>query len=96
MATTNTIHSVVQSPVGIIGAGPAGISMAAMLLQRYGIRSIVLERVDGIASLWQKRTYDCLQLRLKKQDYELPLFSFPRNLPFYITKQQLIDYFKCF
>jgi indole-3-pyruvate monooxygenase len=40
----------------IIGAGPAGLAVAACLREQ-GVPSVVLERAGCIAPLWQHRAY---------------------------------------
>ncbi|XP_002966982.2 indole-3-pyruvate monooxygenase YUCCA6 [Selaginella moellendorffii] len=75
----------------IVGAGPAGLAVAACLKDR-GVPSIVLDKANCIASLWQQRTYDRLHLHIAKQYCELPLLSFARDVPQYPTKNQFIDY----
>ncbi|OIT30104.1 PREDICTED: indole-3-pyruvate monooxygenase YUCCA6-like [Nicotiana attenuata] len=80
----------VKGPV-IVGAGPSGLAAAACLKEK-GIPSLVLERSNCIASLWQLKTYDRLCLHLPKQFCELPLMSFPNDFPTYPTKQQFIKY----
>lgn len=79
----------------IIGAGPSGIAVAACLKQN-GIPSIVLERSNCIASLWQHKTYDRLKLHLPKQFCELPLFPYPKNFPKYPSKKQFISYMEAY
>ncbi|XP_050214877.1 indole-3-pyruvate monooxygenase YUCCA6 [Mercurialis annua] len=80
----------VTGPV-IVGAGPSGLAVAACLKER-GVPSIVLERSNCIASLWQLKTYDRLRLHLPKNFCELPIMGFPEEFPTYPTKQQFIDY----
>ncbi|KAK1367730.1 Flavin-containing monooxygenase [Heracleum sosnowskyi] len=80
----------VPGPV-IVGAGPSGLAVAACLKQR-GIPSVVLERSNYVASLWQLKSYDRLRLHLPKQFCELPLMPFPQNYPTYPTKQQFVSY----
>ncbi|CAM8970224.1 unnamed protein product [Rhodiola kirilowii] len=75
----------------IVGAGPSGLAMSACLREK-GVPSIVLERSNCIASLWQLKTYDRLRLHLPKQFCELPLMSFPNNFPTYPSKQQFMKY----
>ncbi|CAN6970227.1 hypothetical protein IGI04_033397 [Brassica rapa subsp. trilocularis] len=82
--------SVVTGPV-IVGAGPSGLATAACLKEN-GITSVLLERSNCIASLWQLKTYDRLHLHLPKQFCELPLIPFPDHFPTYPTKQQFIEY----
>ncbi|VVB14056.1 unnamed protein product [Arabis nemorensis] len=80
----------VPGPI-VVGAGPSGLSVAACLSNR-GVPSVILERTDCLASLWQKRTYDRLKLHLPKHFCELPLMKFPKNFPKYPSKQQFISY----
>ncbi|KAJ8526563.1 hypothetical protein K7X08_029040 [Anisodus acutangulus] len=84
----------VNGPV-IVGAGPSGLAAAACLKQK-GVPSLVLERSNCIASLWQLKTYDRLHLHLPKQFCELPLMSFPDDFPTYPTKQQFIKYLELY
>lgn len=79
----------------IVGAGPSGIAVAACLKEN-GIPSLVLERSNCIASLWQLRTYDRLKLHLPKQFCELPLFGYPKNFPKYPTKKQFVSYMEAY
>ncbi|KAK7314476.1 hypothetical protein VNO77_33001 [Canavalia gladiata] len=83
-----------QGPV-IVGAGPSGLAAAACLKQK-GIPSLILEREECLASMWQFRTYDRLRLHLPKQFCQLPLMPFPKNLPSYPTKQQFLAYLKAY
>ncbi|KAE9462812.1 hypothetical protein C3L33_05281, partial [Rhododendron williamsianum] len=80
----------VPGPI-IIGSGPSGLAAAACLKEK-GVPSLILERENCIASLWQLKTYDRLRLHLPKQFCELPLLPFPSDFPNYPTKQQFISY----
>ncbi|XP_052208942.1 indole-3-pyruvate monooxygenase YUCCA6 [Diospyros lotus] len=84
----------VPGPV-IVGAGPSGLAAAACLKKK-GVMSVVLERSNCIASLWQNKTYDRLRLHLPKEFCELPLMPFPENFPTYPTKQQFIEYLESY
>lgn len=75
----------------IVGAGPSGLALAACLAV-FSIRFIVLEKEDCIASLWKKRTYDCLKLHLAKQFCVLPHMPFSSATPTFIPKDQFIQY----
>ncbi|CAL9751788.1 unnamed protein product [Musa acuminata subsp. burmannicoides] len=75
----------------IVGAGPSGLAVAACLKSKR-IQSLILERSDCIASLWQLKTYDRLRLHLPKKFCQLPLMPFPSWFPTYPTKQQFIAY----
>lgn len=84
----------VNGPV-IVGAGPSGLAVGAGLKQQ-GMPFIILERANGIASLWQNRTYDRLKLHLPKQFGQLPNFPFPEDFPEYPTKNQFIAYLESY
>ena len=84
----------VHGPI-IVGAGPSGLAASACLSE-HGVPSLILERSDCIASLWQQRTYDRLKLHLPKQFCELPLYRFPEDFPKYPTKQQFISYMESY
>ncbi|TYI79894.1 hypothetical protein E1A91_D05G053400v1 [Gossypium mustelinum] len=79
----------------IVGAGPSGLATAACLKEK-GVPSVVLERSNCIASLWQLKTYDRLRLHLPKQFCELPLMGFPTDFPTYPIKQQFVDYLEAY
>ncbi|KAI4376162.1 hypothetical protein MLD38_013952 [Melastoma candidum] len=81
----------VNGPI-IVGAGPSGLAVSACLSQNHGVPSLILERNDCIASLWQHRTYERLRLHLPKNFCELPLFGFPEGFPRYPTKEQFVSY----
>ncbi|KAG6516442.1 indole-3-pyruvate monooxygenase YUCCA2-like [Zingiber officinale] len=79
----------------IVGAGPAGLAVAACLKER-GIPSVVLERAGCIASLWQLKTYDRLRLHLPKQFCELPRMPFPAGFPKYPDRRQFVSYLEAY
>ncbi|OUZ99947.1 Pyridine nucleotide-disulfide oxidoreductase [Macleaya cordata] len=80
----------VPGPV-IVGAGPSGLAVAACLKAKE-IPSVIIERANCIASLWQLKTYDRLRLHLPKKFCELPLMPFPANFPTYPIKHQFVSY----
>ncbi|MFS7909040.1 putative indole-3-pyruvate monooxygenase [Helianthus anomalus] len=84
----------VPGPV-IVGAGPSGLAAAACLKEQ-GVPSVVIERSNCIASLWQLKTYDRLRLHLPKRFCELPLMPFPEDFPTYPDKQQFVDYLEAY
>ncbi|XP_021320022.1 probable indole-3-pyruvate monooxygenase YUCCA9 [Sorghum bicolor] len=75
----------------IIGAGPAGLAVAACLREQ-GVPSVVLERAGCIAPLWQHRTYARLKLHLPKRFCELPLAPFPPHFPEYPSRSHFLSY----
>ncbi|KAL2897730.1 putative indole-3-pyruvate monooxygenase YUCCA4 [Bienertia sinuspersici] len=87
---SSRIKIVYEGPI-IVGAGPSGLATAACL-KKQGIPSLIIERSNCIASLWQQKTYDRLKLHLPKKFCELPLMGFPANFPKYPSKKQFISY----
>ncbi|CAL5043439.1 unnamed protein product [Urochloa decumbens] len=75
----------------IIGAGPAGLAMAACLRQ-HSIPYLVIEREDCIASLWRCRTYDRVKLHLAKEFCTLPHMPYPDGTPTYVPKKEFVEY----
>ncbi|KAL8048328.1 hypothetical protein ABFX02_07G056900 [Erythranthe guttata] len=84
----------VNGPV-IVGAGPSGLAVGAGLKQQ-GVPFVIIERANCIASLWQNRTYDRLNLHLPKQFCELPYVPFPRKFPNYPSKHQFVGYLESY
>ncbi|PWA51912.1 flavin-binding monooxygenase family protein [Artemisia annua] len=87
-------QELVHGPV-IVGAGPSGLAAAACLKEQ-GVPSVVIERENCIASLWQLKTYDRLKLHLPKKFCELPLMPFPEDFPTYPDKQQFVEYLEAY
>ncbi|KAH7840039.1 hypothetical protein Vadar_011817 [Vaccinium darrowii] len=84
----------IEGPI-IVGAGPSGLAVSACLKEN-GVPSLILERSNCLASLWQQRSYNRLKLHLPKQFCELPLFGFPENYPKYPSKHQFISYLESY
>lgn len=80
----------VPGPI-VVGAGPSGLAVAACLKEK-GVDSLILERSNCIASLWQLKTYDRLSLHLPRQFCELPLMPFPTDYPIYPSKEEFVLY----
>ncbi|HZB95611.1 MAG TPA: NAD(P)-binding domain-containing protein, partial [Herpetosiphonaceae bacterium] len=78
----------IRTAVIIVGAGPAGLAVAACL-RRAHIPFVVLERGDRIAMVW-RRHYDRLHLHTAKAFSGLPYFPFPRHYPRYPSRLQVI------
>jgi cation diffusion facilitator CzcD-associated flavoprotein CzcO len=74
----------------VIGAGPAGLA-AALALKDRGIRSLVIDRADRIASSWHQR-YDGLRLNTWRRNSQLPDRPFPKGTPGFPTRDQVISY----
>jgi hypothetical protein len=79
----------------IVGAGPAGLAVAACL-RRAGRPFVILEQSqDGVGASWRAR-YRRLHLHTAKQHSGLPHLPFPRNHPRYPSREQVIEYLELY
>jgi indole-3-pyruvate monooxygenase len=70
--------------VVVVGAGPAGLAVAACL-GNVGLDFIILERNLEVASSW-RRHYERLHLHTIKQLSSLPYFPYPKDYPRYVPE----------
>ncbi len=89
-----THKDAIQSHTIIIGAGPAGLAVAACL-QKAGIPFLILEQDYKVGSVWH-RHYDRLHLHTDKGHSALPFFPFPNDYPRYPSRLQVIDYLESY
>jgi indole-3-pyruvate monooxygenase len=76
--------------VAIVGAGPAGLAVAACL-QRAGRSFVLIERHGSVGSSWRTH-YDRLHLHTDKAHSSLPHYKLPKHYPRYPSRQQVVDY----
>jgi len=81
-----------ESKTLIIGAGPAGLAVAARLANA-GLPFEIVEQYDTIASSWHNH-YDRLHLHTVKSQSNLPFMDFPEHYPQYVSRQLLVDYYE--
>ena len=74
--------------VVVIGAGPAGVSVALSLKDR-GVSPLLVDRADQIASSWRSR-YDRLKLNTGRQFSHLPNRKYPKGTPVFPTRDQVV------
>ncbi|QIE26590.1 putative oxidoreductase CzcO (plasmid) [Caballeronia sp. SBC1] len=74
----------------VIGAGPAGLAVAACLKKR-GASCIIVDRATEVGSSW-RRHYDRLHLHSDRDRSTLPYLSFPAGTPRYPSREQVIEY----
>jgi indole-3-pyruvate monooxygenase len=91
---TEVTEDVAHVETVIVGAGPAGLSVAACL-QRAGVPFVVLERSDRVGAAWN-RHYERLCLHTDKAQSALPYFPFPKHYPKYPSRTQLIAYLEAY
>jgi putative flavoprotein involved in K+ transport len=76
----------------IVGAGAAGLAVAATLKER-GVESDVLERADAIGSSWAGR-YDSLQLHTIRWLSGLPGRPIPRKYGAWVARDDVVRYLR--
>ncbi|WP_352672170.1 NAD(P)/FAD-dependent oxidoreductase [Mesorhizobium australicum] len=76
--------------VAIIGAGPAGLAVAACLRQA-GQDFVMLEKEQQAATAW-RRHYDRVHLHTTKRYSSLPFVPFPRDYPRYVPRHLVVEY----
>ena len=83
-----------SSDVLIVGAGPAGLAVGAVL-RRAGISALILEQADCVGSKWHTH-YERLHLHTAKRLSELPYLLFPDDYPTYPSRLQVIKYLETY
>lgn len=73
--------------VAVVGAGPGGLSAAAMLRRR-GMRPVIFER-DSIGAFW-RRQYDRLHLHTIRWLSNLPGYHFPRTEGRWVSRDGVV------
>jgi cation diffusion facilitator CzcD-associated flavoprotein CzcO len=78
----------------IVGAGPAGLSIAACLAKA-AVPFVLLERAPAIGWSWRNH-YERLHLHTVKQHSALPFLPFSNETPKYVPRARLVDYFDAY
>ena len=78
----------------IIGAGPAGLAVAACL-KRAGLPCLILEQSDQVGPAWRGH-YDRLHLHTDKGHSALPFVPFPKDYPRYPSRLQVVSYLEAY
>lgn len=78
----------------VVGAGQAGLSIAAHLTE-LGIDNLVVDRETRIGNNWRRR-YHALTLHNQTHVNHLPFMPFPPNWPTYIPKDKLAGWFESY
>jgi cation diffusion facilitator CzcD-associated flavoprotein CzcO len=78
----------------VIGAGPAGLAVAATLIGK-GRRPIVIEKGETVGASWRAH-YARLRLHTVKTLSALPGLPFPNEQPRYVPRQGVVDYLSAY
>ncbi|MCK8438704.1 NAD(P)/FAD-dependent oxidoreductase [Streptomyces sp. D2-8] len=79
-----------SAPTIVIGAGPHGLAVAA-LLSRSGEPTVILERSDRVGASWAQR-YDHLRLHTTHGASKLPGLSVPRQAGPWVSRDDYVRY----
>ena len=82
------------SPVIVIGAGPAGLAVAASLRPR-GVRAVVLERADDVGASW-RRHYERLHLHTTRRWSGLPGLPIPHRFGRWVARADVVNYLEMY
>ena len=74
--------------VAVIGAGPAGVSVALSLRDR-GLRPLLIDRADHVGSSWRGR-YDRLKLNTGRPFSHLPNRPYPKGTPMFPSRDDVV------
>jgi cation diffusion facilitator CzcD-associated flavoprotein CzcO len=78
----------------VVGAGPAGLAMAAALRQR-GLEAVILEKSDAVGAVW-RRHYDRLHLHTDRSRSGLPGLPIPKACGRYPSRAQVVEYLEAY
>jgi cation diffusion facilitator CzcD-associated flavoprotein CzcO len=74
--------------IAIIGAGPAGLSVALSLRDR-GLRPMLIDRADQVGASWRGR-YDRLKLNTGRPFSHLPNRPYPKGTPMFPHRDDVV------
>jgi cation diffusion facilitator CzcD-associated flavoprotein CzcO len=78
----------------IVGAGPAGLAMAAAFRAR-GLNASILEKSDAVGAVW-RRHYDRLHLHTDRARSGLPGLTIPKACGRYPSRAQVVEYLEAY
>jgi len=83
-----------DADVLVVGAGPAGLSVAACLRRR-GVDVLVVDRGRAVGDSWRAR-YDRLHLHTPRVQSELPGLRIPRRFGRWVAKDAVAEYLRLY
>ncbi|MDQ1620873.1 MAG: hypothetical protein QOE19_3442 [Actinomycetota bacterium] len=80
--------------VVVLGAGPAGLAVGAMLRER-GLDPLVVDRADAVGSTWREQ-YDRLHLHTARWLSQLPGLRMPRSYGRFVARRDVVEYLEAY
>jgi putative flavoprotein involved in K+ transport len=74
----------------VVGAGPGGLSVAAML-KRGGVETVVVDRADAVGNAWRHH-YERLHLHTVRWLSNLPGYKIPRQFGKWVARDDVVRY----
>ncbi|MFJ2113297.1 MULTISPECIES: flavin-containing monooxygenase [unclassified Streptomyces] len=87
---TAPLTSTNDRPVYVIGGGPGGLAVAAVLREQ-GVRAVVLEKSDAVGASWRGH-YDRLRLHTTRAKSGLPGLKMPRSFGRWVARAHVVRY----
>ncbi len=78
----------------VVGAGPGGLAVAAML-QRRGVDTEIVERADAVGSAWRGH-YERLHLHTVRWLSHLPGYRIPREFGPWVSRDDVVRYLEAY
>lgn len=78
----------------VVGAGPGGLAVAAML-QRGGVETVVVDRADAVGSAWRGH-YERLHLHTVRWLSNLPGYRIPRRYGKWVSRDDVVRYLESY
>lgn len=94
MTTQGHLGDGTCADVLVVGAGPAGLAVAACLVRR-GVEVMVVDRGSAIGDSWRRR-YDRLHLHTPRVQSALPGLRIPRRYGRWVAKDDMAEYLQVY
>lgn len=78
----------------VVGAGPGGLAVAAML-QRGGVETVVVDRADAVGAAWRGH-YERLHLHTVRWLSHLPGYPIPRRFGKWVARDDVVRYLESY